>query len=737
VKGFEMESFTMKNIFILLSIAGVLISAGCGTTSYSTDATELPADVPAAGESGYAAEGGIDGNDTYTGDGGKGTSITIFAPEARGLAEDQNYLPELVQGEFMSNFSGYSGISVFDRMNLDKIYEEQVGTGYYDDNDRARLDLGRLTSTDYIMNGSITKTATGYALQVQVTKSEGKMAAASYSGTCSFAELDNLTGIRRASRDLLEKLGVSLTEKAKTELGGAAAEQAVNAQIALSKGIDAMKKGTVVEALSYFVQSRSYDPQLAEAASRANIVSANISSGNIGEDARNDIVWRKAWLERLTECEQWVTNYVRNTPVPTYLYYTTDLTREDINYSRETLSISIAEVALRVDDRYDWPAPIIGVVNPVYAGLKATGRASAWEIGRWPNSSVARGLSALWNKIPEYETVIELVNDAGEVIGRRSVRLGAGWRTGFSNGEAEASRSAAATGVRFTGVDANKITDRLSIRIASLNGKGAEEAAKANNVSIVTRDEYWRTVAQRDLAFYKGDNDRAIEEYSEAIRLGPPVANAYYNRGLAHYNKYDYGHAEEDFAQAIRMGLNNADAKELRANAHLIHNCEFKDGVINKYTGTDKDIVIPEQINGEPVTGIGGYVFSNLGLTSVVIPNSVSAIGSEAFIRNQLTYVYVPDSLTSHFLGQGAFASDRKLLFVPMPLVGWIEPCKYKKGFSVSLPAKVDYQRNHFATALIITVITTDSLSSFYHKNGQKAGTYTYNGKKWRYEAKR
>ncbi|MDR2053786.1 MAG: hypothetical protein LBP80_10260, partial [Treponema sp.] len=41
-------------------------------------------------------------NSRYTGDGGKGTSITITAPEARGLAADQNYLPQLVQAEFMS-----------------------------------------------------------------------------------------------------------------------------------------------------------------------------------------------------------------------------------------------------------------------------------------------------------------------------------------------------------------------------------------------------------------------------------------------------------------------------------------------------------------------------------------------------------------------------------------------------------------------------------------------------------
>ncbi|MDR0708871.1 MAG: leucine-rich repeat protein [Spirochaetaceae bacterium] len=793
-----MKSVVFHSVFTFL-LTVVFMLTGCGTTPPSTGAAESPADASAAGENVYEAEeagGEIDKKDTYTGDGGKGTSITILAPEAKGLAEDQNYLPEVVQGEFMSNFSGYSGISVFDRMNLDKIYEEQLGSGYYDENDRAGLDLGHLTSTDYIMNGSITKTATGYALQIQVTKSEDKMTAASYSGTCSFAELDNLTGIRRASRDLLEKLGVSLTEKGKTELDGAAAEQAVNAQIALSKGIEAMKKGTVVEALSYFVQSQSYDPQLAEAASRVNIVSANISSGNIGADARNDIAWRKAWLERLTECEQWVTNYVQQTPVPTYLYYSTDLKQEDINYSKETLSISIEEITLRVDDQYDWVAPIIGVVNPVYAGLKATGRASAWEVGNWPNSNVARGFSALGNKTPMYETVIELVNDVGEVIGRRSVRLSAGWRTGFSNGAATASRSATSTGVRFTGVDANKITDRLSIRIASLNGTSAEDAAKANSVSIVTRDDYWRMAAQRDLAFYKGDNDRAFADYSEAIRLNLRIANAYYNRGLIYYNKNDFPRAEADFTQAVSLDRNNVNARELLAKSRFIQNCDFKNGVIIKYRGTDKDVVIPEKINGEPVTRIGVRAFTKktnaqdigklhqegepepeelgLGLTSIIIPSSVTSIGQEAFFGNRLTGVVIPGSVTS--IGPRAF-SENPLASVVIPnrvreigdeafygnqftsvvipdnvtSIGtnaftndfnpsliWVG--KYKNSVSISLPANIDFSglwhlwgRNDSPS----WQLSKDPLADFYNRNRKKAGTYTWDGKKWQYEAKR
>jgi hypothetical protein len=84
----------------------------------------------------------------YTGDGGWGMSLAILAPRATGLAENQGYIPALVQGEFVANFSGYSAISVMDRENLDNIYAELL-SGYYSDDDEAGLDLGHLTATDY------------------------------------------------------------------------------------------------------------------------------------------------------------------------------------------------------------------------------------------------------------------------------------------------------------------------------------------------------------------------------------------------------------------------------------------------------------------------------------------------------------------------------------------------------------------------------------------------------------
>ena len=58
----------------------------------------------------------------------------------------------------------------------------------------------------------------------------------------------------------------------------------------------------------------------------------------------------------------------------------------------------------------------------------------------------------------------------------------------------------------------------------------------------------------RGLAYYcKGDYDRAIEDYNQAIKLNPKDAKTYNNRGRAHYYKGDYDRAIEDYNQAIKL----------------------------------------------------------------------------------------------------------------------------------------------------------------------------------------
>ncbi|MCL2765866.1 MAG: leucine-rich repeat protein [Treponema sp.] len=83
-------------------------------------------------------------------------------------------------------------------------------------------------------------------------------------------------------------------------------------------------------------------------------------------------------------------------------------------------------------------------------------------------------------------------------------------------------------------------------------------------------------------------------------------------------------------------------------------------------TATAAEIVIPAVYNELPVTEIGSYGFSSSNLTSIVIPNSVTSIGSFAFyICTSLTSIVIPNNLTS--IGDYAFGGCTSLTNIVIP----------------------------------------------------------------------
>ena len=445
-----------------------------------------------------AAMGNIYAQTFFTGDGGRGITLAVIEPAGANFASEDRWILPLVQGAFNTNFNRYSAIRIIDRQNLDSILTQQreALSGNYSDSDY--ISIGKLINARYILIGTITKTPNNLLmLEFSVSDVEAGNRIASY-GPKPFAisAVQNLSAIQEASADLLEQLGVRLTDAGKRSLLAAVDDRHIQAETALSKGITAQKGGTVVEAFAYYLQAVNYDPASTEIMSRLDIVNSDITSSSIGEDIRNAIAWRRAWVARLTECDQFVAGYVRNTPLTTALIYSADFKQGDIDWDKETIPISV-DVCLLPDE--SWPLPITGVVNAVYEGFAGTGQAMTWRLD-WPLKNVTGGTSQVMpSKEVRYNLVVDLLNDKGAVLGRQSVTLTAGWKIEFREGKSVAVITQTPQTITYPAVNANNISETLTIRVTSINGR-IVNATSSDSIAVraITGDAYKTAIAGAD-----------------------------------------------------------------------------------------------------------------------------------------------------------------------------------------------------------------------------------------------
>jgi hypothetical protein len=633
----------MKKMRTFLALSLVLLTLGCVTGGGNQEQKA----AAVSGEQSVEKPGPSESY--FSGDGGKGLRLAVLEPTGKGLSINEQWMLSLVQGSITGDFNKYSAMTIIDRQNLEKILAEQSQSlsGNYSEDDYIRI--GALTNARLILTGVISRTANNYMLELSVTDAESGERKASYPPKpVSAAALENLSAVKEASADLLGQLGVKLTDRGLRELKAPVNTVEVQAEAALARGITAQRQGTEVAALSYYFQAAALNPNLLEATNRSSIINANITSGNIGADARNDIQWRRDWIDRLTETEKYFDDFFKTASLPYTLFYSTAIAQGTINYQNETMTLSIETI---LHGSQIWTVSVERALQAVFEGLDATKRKEAWGLDKWPQQNVS-SLNPFRKQSKNFSVAIELVNSRDQIIGRQTLQTQGAWEFSINKGLQILVSPDDIKTVNFANVKVSDITDSMTIRIANINGENAQTVAQRGvlQVQALLADEWkFSKVCLVKNGILTGLRDRSTRADGalviQAIWLGEPVTSIA-NAALSNSRLTSVTISGNITSIGVHaFSDNQLTSVIISGNVASIEEGAFRNNQLTSIT-----------ISGN-VASIGPGAFRNNQLTSITISGNVASIGPSAFRDNQLTSVIIPDSVTS--IGSGAFMNNR------------------------------------------------------------------------------
>lgn len=162
-----------------------------------------------------------------------------------------------------------------------------------------------------------------------------------------------------------------------------------------------------------------------------------------------------------------------------------------------------------------------------------------------------------------------------------------------------------------------------------------------------------------------------------------------------------------------------------------------------KYKGTAADVTIPSRYQGKPVTMIDHAAFHNSAVTSVTIPDSVTAIHDSAFAYcSSLTNISIPNSVTA--IGSFAFEGCTKLESITLPssLLTISEFLFYdcSQLTTIHIPDSVSSIRTYafYNCGKLETIripVSVTSIGSYAFDDCPSSMTVTYSGSKKQWDA--
>lgn len=318
----------MKKRFILLLIALVLFSA-CNSTSpvkHSTTTELYNKEISSATNQNTRT---VSLKNPYK---GKNLVIAVTLPKVFNETSESASFPQYFQDSITGKLAKFSKMTVLDRKNesLIKAEQELSETGYYSEESAAQI--GQMTNSQLVVVGNIQQIAGLYEVNFRVNDVTTNEIKASVNNRYSLTEMQNGKAVNEISQNLLESLGIELSDKEKAELSKVNSVDNKGA-LNLAKGVAFQNSDEYIKALDSFSKVSGYF-ELEAKNNITEILSSSIDTMDLQERITYYNILKDKWNKIFLQLETYMNENVAYVVYDfSYLEDKVDMVMENVHFS--------------------------------------------------------------------------------------------------------------------------------------------------------------------------------------------------------------------------------------------------------------------------------------------------------------------------------------------------------------------------------------------------------------------
>ncbi len=404
-----------KSILIILSI--FVFFTSCASTSTKNNVSQ--------NSSGSASFDFHEAKPTKNSYKGKGLVIAVTPPVLNNDSKSNSWIPQYFQDSLTGKFVQFSKMTVLDRKNelLIKAEQELSESGYYSEENA--LQIGQMTNAQLVVVGNIQQISGNYEVNFRVNDAATNEIKVSSNDRYSLSDLQSGKAVNETTQNLLEGLGIELSESEKLALSKVNKIEN-QSTMNLAKGNAAEKSDDFMNALLSYSQIEGNLKKEADS-NIQTIFNGNVDTTNIQSKMAYYSSQKEKWNKIFRQLEDYMNDNVG------FVVYDFSKVEDEINMRNNTVNFVVTPGVKCVPNMT--AMKVFSIVENEWNMLKSDKDNNVW-IGTVDLPFISgKSVASLSHIFYSFDIVVGLFDNAGNLIQQINTRpVINGWvRSGNGN----------------------------------------------------------------------------------------------------------------------------------------------------------------------------------------------------------------------------------------------------------------------------------------------------------------